>query len=323
MRRGSSTPPASKSWNLMLDDPALSTRYTEDMAHTSGRASFARWASATRDATAQDARRVICESARLVRMMGTRAPSTIPAASASARKVRLLASMLPASRLGTTRTLACTATGDRMFLIWAAPRSMALSRASGPSRMPPVIWPRSAILQSAAASMVDGTFGFTVSMADRMATRTVSNSERAREVDGVLDDVDLVREGRGNVDRRIGHDEGRLMARHVHDEAMADPARRPQATVPADDSRHELVRVQAAFHQRLSVARLDERDSFLGRGMAMESVDDAELREVCLEVVCGRRDFVLRPDEDRVDEPERGGFERSAKRGRIAGMRHS
>ena len=48
--------------------------------------------------------------------------------------------------------------------------SMALSKASGPSRSPPVIWPRSAILHSAAASMVEGIFDVTVSTADRMAT---------------------------------------------------------------------------------------------------------------------------------------------------------
>src|ERR1700761_1985154 len=41
-----------------------------------------RRAAATMTATAQDARRVSTESARLVRMIGTRAPSTIPAASA-------------------------------------------------------------------------------------------------------------------------------------------------------------------------------------------------------------------------------------------------
>ena len=33
-----------------------------------------------------------------------------------------------------------------------------------------MIWPRSAILHSAAASMVDGTFGLIVSIAERMAT---------------------------------------------------------------------------------------------------------------------------------------------------------
>ena len=36
-----------------------------------------------------------------------------------------------------------------------------------------MIWPRSAILQSAAASMVDGIFEVTVSTADRIATRGV------------------------------------------------------------------------------------------------------------------------------------------------------
>src|SRR4029077_12391897 len=107
-------------------------------------------------ATAQDAMRERTESAREVRMIGTRAPSTMPAASALDRNVRFLASMFPASRSGTTRICAWPANADLMALISAACGLMALSKASGPSRMPPVIWPRSAILQRAAASMVDG-----------------------------------------------------------------------------------------------------------------------------------------------------------------------
>ena len=127
--------------------------------------------------------------------------------------------------------------GDRrsIFLIFAAPRSMALSSASGPSRMPPVIWPRSAILHSAAASMVEGTFGFTVSIADRIATRTGLDPQRVREIDGVLDDVDLVLQRRRDVDRRVGDDQRPIVAGHVHDEAMADPARRAQAALAAHD----------------------------------------------------------------------------------------
>ena len=143
----------------------------------------ARSATATREATAQEARRVKRASARLVRMMGTRAPSTIPAASAPARKVRLFARMLPATRSGTTSTLARPATGEWIFLICAAPRLMALSRARGPSSTAPVICPRSAILQRAAASSVEINFGLTVSIADRIATRTVSTpSARARSM---------------------------------------------------------------------------------------------------------------------------------------------
>src|SRR5512132_3153573 len=57
-----------------------------------------------------------------------------------------------------------------MPLVFAASSSMALSKASGPSIRPPLIWPRSAILQSAAASMVEGIFGVTVSTAERIAT---------------------------------------------------------------------------------------------------------------------------------------------------------
>src|SRR6266404_4229621 len=74
---------------------------------------------ATKAATAHDASRVVTVSALLVRMMGTRAPRTIPAASAPARNDRLLASMLPASRLGATSTFARPATGESIFLICA------------------------------------------------------------------------------------------------------------------------------------------------------------------------------------------------------------
>src|SRR3954470_2826824 len=76
-----------------------------------------RRAAANITATAQEARRVSNESARLVRMTGTRAPRTMPAASAFARNDRLFASILPASRSGTTRTFARPATGDTICLI--------------------------------------------------------------------------------------------------------------------------------------------------------------------------------------------------------------
>ena len=166
-----------------------------------------RCAAATIDAIAHDASRASSESARLVRMIGTRAPSTIPAVSAPARNDRLLASMLPASRSGTTSRLARPATGETMCLIAAASGQIALSSASGPSSTAPVICPRSAILHSAAASIVDWIFGFTVSIADRIATRTSGIADCVCQVDGVLHDVDLVLERRRDVHRRIGDDQ--------------------------------------------------------------------------------------------------------------------
>ena len=56
----------------------------------------------------------------------------------------------------------------------AAAGLTALSKASGPSTRPPVIWPRSAILHSAAASSVERILGLTVSTAESTATRGVS-----------------------------------------------------------------------------------------------------------------------------------------------------
>ena len=66
-----------------------------------------------------------------------------------------------------------------MPLMRAASGSMALSKASGPSSTPPVIWPRSAILQSAAASMVEGILVVTVSTAERIATFGVAEADPA------------------------------------------------------------------------------------------------------------------------------------------------
>src|ERR1041385_2154873 len=74
------------------------------------------------------------ESAREVRTIGTRAPSTRPAESALAMNDRFLASMLPASRSGTTRIWARPATSDLIPLILAASGSIALSNARGPRR---------------------------------------------------------------------------------------------------------------------------------------------------------------------------------------------
>src|SRR6516164_10387426 len=159
------TPSTVNTWNLTLGEPTLATRIFFIDPQAAGNGVLVRRACAYSTATPQDAMRERTESAREVRTMGTRAPSTIPAASALERNIKFLASMLPASKSGTTRICACPATADLMPLISAACGLMALSKASGPSRIPPVIWPRSAILQSAAASIVDGILGVTVSTA--------------------------------------------------------------------------------------------------------------------------------------------------------------
>ena len=77
----------------------------------------------------------------------------------------------------------------------AASGLIALSNASGPSSSPPVIWPRSAILQRAAASMVEGMLGRY--RLDRRENRDLWRAKpRAREkIDSVLNDVALRQRG--------------------------------------------------------------------------------------------------------------------------------
>ena len=63
-----------------------------------------------------------------------------------------------------------------------------------------MICPRSAILHNAAASIVEGTFAVTVSIALRIATRTSGNTHGMRQIDRVLNDIDLVIERRRDID---------------------------------------------------------------------------------------------------------------------------
>ncbi len=129
-----------------------------------------------------------------------------------------------------------------------------MSSASGPSRMPPVICPRSAILHSAAASMVDGHVGI-----DRLHRREdrhlrCRSAQGTREVDGVLDDVHLVAQRRGDVDGRVSDDQRLLQRRHIHHEAMADAPVGAQSCVALHHRAHQLVGVKAALHQCVGLA---------------------------------------------------------------------
>ena len=134
--------------------------------------------------------------------------------------------------------LARPATGETIFLIAAASGLIALSSASGPSSTAPVIWPRSAILHSAAAPIVEGTFAVTVSMALENRYPHLGPAHRAREIDGVLDDVDLGVEIGRDVDRGVRNYERVLVGRRVHDEAAADPALGTDAAFARDNRSH-------------------------------------------------------------------------------------
>jgi len=63
---------------------------------------------------------------------------------------------------------------------------------------------------------VDGIFGFTVSTGQHGNPR-LGNADCAGKVDGVLHDIHLRLEVRGDVDGGIGDEQGMVEAGHVHD----------------------------------------------------------------------------------------------------------
>ena len=163
-----------------------------------------------------------------------------------------------------------------MCLIAAASSLIALSSASGPSRIPPVIWPRSAILHSAAASIVDGTAGLTVSIADMIATRTSGKPQRMAEIDRVLHDIDLVGEARRDVDRGIGDDQRVRVAGDIHHKAMADPTGGANAGLARDHGAHQFVGMKAPLHQGLGLPLPDELDRLRRRIVAVRGFLERE-----------------------------------------------
>ena len=169
-----------------------------------------------------------------------------------------------------------------MPLVSAASLLIALSNASGPSRMPPLICPRSAILHSAAASSVACIFELTVSTAARIATFGFSKPERDGQIDRVLTDIDFVFQRRRDIDGGIGHDQNLVISRHVHDEDVADAASGAQSAIARDDRRQQFVSVQAALHQHFGAAFANECHCLGRRRVLFGSIDDLQVaRDRC------------------------------------------
>ena len=118
-----------------------------------------------------------------------------------------------------------------------------------------MIWPRSAILHSAAASSVDLILGLTVSTADRIATLRLGDAQHVGQVDGVLDDVALVFDIGRDVDGGVGDQQRAGIGRHVHQIDVADPPRGAQAGVARQTACMQFVGVQIAFHQQRALRR--------------------------------------------------------------------
>ena len=197
---------------------------------------------------------------------------------------------------------------------------MALSNASGPSSMPPLICPRSAILQSAAASSVAGIFEFTVSTAARIATfgRSTPNV-RARSI-AFWQMSTLSSSVGAMLIARVGHDQDLVVRGHVHQEHMAQPPARAESRLPGDDRAQQFIRVQAALHQQLGLALADQFHRLGRRGVAVGHVHDLRAAEVDALRLGDLGDRRGRSDQDGHDQALGAGVDRAGQRRFLAGI---
>ena len=222
------------------------------------------------------------ESARDVRIMGTRAPSTIPAASALARKVRFLASILPASRSGTTRICARPATSRanafdlrclRINCVIESKRTVEQTSRDLP-----------AISHLAQRGRLDRRGNLRRHCFDRReyCHPRSAKTNLGEEVDRVLDDIALSIEIRKNIDRGIGNEQRFAIGGHVHDKDMADPPCGAQSGRSRGNAAHKLIGMQAALHQQLALALTNQFDSLCRCRLAVRHVDNLKTTNVKL-----------------------------------------
>ena len=140
------------------------------------------------------------------------------------------------------------------------------------------------------------------------------DSDGIGDVDGVLDDPSLGVQIRCDIQGTVTDEKVFRIGRRLHHENMAHPAVRAQAGIAGHNGRHQFVRVQAAFHQRLHLADPGEIDAGLGGGVAVRCVDDLGTGQIEAELICDRANALLRTDQDRLDQPGRlcvqGGLKR-------------
>ena len=143
-----------------------------------------------------------------------------------------------------------------------------------------------------------------------------------REVDRVLDDVDLVLHRRRDVHGGIGDDQRLRVGRDIHDEAVADASRRAQAGVAPDDRAHQLVGVKAALHQRLRLALAHQLDRLVGGRLAVRRVDDRRMPRCRCRAAFATASMRARgPTRIGAIRPSLRRIDRAAQRALVAGMR--
>jgi hypothetical protein len=140
------------------------------------------------------------------------------------------------------------------------------------------------------------------------------------QINGVLHDVAFGIEIGKDVDSRIGDEQRLGIARHVHDEDMADPPLRAQAGLARRHLAHELVRVQAALHQELAFGLMDQLDRLSSRRVAVGHIDDLETADVETMLTSEGRNLDGRSNQDRFDDTGFRRLDGAAQRRFFAGV---
>ena len=224
---------------------------------------------ASSSAIAQDPSLASVPSERLVRMIGTRAPSTMPAICASARYSSCFASMLPASRSGTTKMSARPATGEMIPFVLADFRRDRI--VEGERTIENAAGNLASIGHLAKCGRIKGGLDLFRDDLDRGQDRHARfrYTQGVRQIDRVLDDVPLVRQRGVDVDRGVGDEERPRIVGRVDRKDVAYAPGGAQAAFAVDNSMHELIRMERAFHQRLDLAGAGHGDGLSRRGLAV------------------------------------------------------
>ena len=112
------------------------------------------------------------------------------------------------------------------------------------------------------------------------------------------------------------------MARNIHNEDVTDPTRRTQSGLARRHLPHELVGMQASFHQELALRLVDQFDRLGGRRFAACNVDDLILTDIETMLPSHRANLLCRADKDRHDDAGFGGFNRPAERAFVTRVGH-
>ena len=261
-------------------------------------------------------------SARLVRMIGTRAPRTTPALSALARKLSCLARMFPASRSGAMRMSGSPATSDRMPFVFAA--SLADGVVEGQRAVQHTADDLLPLGHLAQGGGVDGGRHLGRDRLHRGENRDLRprDTERNGQVDGVLADVDFVLQRRRDIDGRVGDNQDLVIGRNVHDEHVAESTPCAQAGLSGDDRTEQLVGVQAPFHQELGLPLTNQLHGLGGRRVAVSGVDHAGVPEIYPALPGDLVDLAGRAHENGRDQPLRAGLDGPGQCRFLAGVRH-